>query len=527
MPRSAKYLALAALSGFIALSWEIIWARLFNFVTGSRAPAFGAMLGSYLLGLALGSLWSMRWQKWNAVESERSLFRLFAWANVAAFFVVPLASWLVVWLPEHFYLPGGFDFQSWFWTLPLVMAASALQGTILPLLCHVAIPADEKAGARLSYVYLANIVGSGAGSLLTGFVLMDALTLANLSSTLLVASLVISGIMTSRSQPGWKSSGKKFGVVFLMSFVIFTASRRFLNDGLWERLQYKHEYNGMRFTKVVESKHGVVTIDTNNTVYGNGAYDGHIGTTLTPGDWHVRPYFLSAVHPNPKRVLVIGMSAGAWTQILASHPQVEKVDVVEISHAYLEVIAAYPEVNSILTNPKVTIHIDDGRRWLKRHKDDKYDAIMMNTTHHWREFASALLSQEFLTVARDHLAPGGVVMWNCTDSPRAAKTGMTVFPHTVMCLNNCTASMQPIEVDKERWRRVLSEYKVDGKRVFDLTSEKGRADLDGVVRICDNDRDPMPDGAPDRWWITTRPRMEKLWGGAEVITDDNLGHEYQ
>ncbi len=283
---------------------------------------------------------------------------------------------------------------------------------------------------------------------------------------------------------------------------------------------------------------------------GNGVYDGEINTWLTYGDWHVRPYFLSAVHEHPRRVLVIGMSAGPWTQIIANHPQVEHVDVVEISHSYLDVVAAFPEVSGILHDPKVRIHIDDGRRWLKQHPDARYDAIVMNTTHHWREFASSLLSVEFLTLAKAHLAPGGIVLWNCTSSGRAAKTGMEVFPHTMMVMNNCIGSNEPLLVDKERWRRVLTEYQKDklvytlkpgtgpGRLsgphlekapLFDVESADGRAELEKVLSICDRDMDPPADDLPEevRWWIVTGERMKRLWGHERPITDDNLGHEYR
>ena len=49
-------LLLVALTGYLSLSYEILWVRLYNFTSGSRAWAFGALLGSYLIGLALGSL---------------------------------------------------------------------------------------------------------------------------------------------------------------------------------------------------------------------------------------------------------------------------------------------------------------------------------------------------------------------------------------------------------------------------------------------------------------------------------------
>ena len=47
---------LAGLSGFVALSHEILWFRVYAFLTWSRASTFGLLLGAYLAGLAGGAL---------------------------------------------------------------------------------------------------------------------------------------------------------------------------------------------------------------------------------------------------------------------------------------------------------------------------------------------------------------------------------------------------------------------------------------------------------------------------------------
>ena len=49
-------LLVSGFSGFIALSYEIIWFRAYSFVSQSSPQAFGLLLGAYLLGLAVGSL---------------------------------------------------------------------------------------------------------------------------------------------------------------------------------------------------------------------------------------------------------------------------------------------------------------------------------------------------------------------------------------------------------------------------------------------------------------------------------------
>lgn len=88
-------LLLAGLAGFIALVYEIVWARIYSFGASSRAVAFGFMLDSYLLGLAVGSLVSRCWQEQGTQRSValQSLSRLIVTANIVAFLVVPLVSW--------------------------------------------------------------------------------------------------------------------------------------------------------------------------------------------------------------------------------------------------------------------------------------------------------------------------------------------------------------------------------------------------------------------------------------------------
>jgi spermidine synthase len=499
-------LALACACGFISLAYEIMWARLFSFASGSLAPGFAAMLGGYLFGLAAGSLISRRWQNGNATQSSSSWRVLSGWiviSNVVSFLVPPAASWLVL-------------SASWVRFIPLVMLCSALMGIILPLLCHMVISADHRAGARMSYIYLANIIGAGGGSLVTGFLLTEWLRFWQIAAVLLSAGVVVgAGLLLFL-----RAARMADGLLWVGALGLACASPR-LHDGLFERLQFKQDYKaGFRFERVIEGRHGIISVTaTNLLVYGNGVYDGVIETGLTPGSSLIRPYFISALHPDPKQVLVIGMSAGAWTQILVNHPQVQKVTVVEIDRGYLKLIKEYPQVSSLLTNSRVQIHIDDGRRWLRRNPEQKFDAIVMNTSYHWREFASALLSKEFLETVRQHLQPDGLVMWNSTGSPRAIRTGLEVFPHVLLVGNNCVGSMSPLVPNGERWSTILKEYRIEGKPLFDLNTVEGRRDFQGVIGFIESGFGPS-------CRLVYRQELLEDCGSAPIITDDNLGDEY-
>lgn len=498
---------LSAATGFLSLAWEIVWMRLYNFTTSSRALAFGLMLGAYLLGLAAGSLWSRKWQRLGTegIGPLGTLAALISRANLTAFLVVPLVSWLVM-------------VAWWPWTLVIVMGAAAALGTILPLICHLAIPPDARAGQRMAGVYLANIIGSGLGSLLTGFVLMEWLPLVWLCTLLLLGGVAIA--LYLRLRAGMSAQVYPASAVLLLIVPAIMLGYA----GLWERLHYRGDYKwGMQFARTIESRHGVILVDDKGTIYGNGAYDGSLDTFLKPDSWLVRPYYIAALHPKPRRVLVIGVSGGAWTQIIAHHPDVEEVIGVEISDPYLKLIHDSPSVASLHHNPKVKLVVDDGRRWLKRNPTERFDLIVMNTTHHWREFASALLSQEFLELAQSHLNEGGLVAWNTTESLRAAKTGLVVFPESIMLMNFFVGSEAPLTIDKDRWRALLEKWRIDGVPVFDLATQQGREDLEKCAAFPDHEG---PWDRSHHWRWQKRSRTEARAGNAEVITDDNLGHEF-
>src|SRR5262249_22598702 len=162
---------------------------------------------------------------------------------------------------------------------------------------------------------------------------------------------------------------------------------------VYERMLFKDDYRaGTHFKNLVESRSGVIAVDRENIIYGGGMYDGRFNTGLaSDGNWIIRAYAISAFHPHPRRVLMIGLSSGSLARVIASHPDIEHFPIVEINPPSLDVIRQYPEVAGILRNPKVNIVIDDGRRWLARNPAGKYDLIVQNTTFHWRAHITNLL----------------------------------------------------------------------------------------------------------------------------------------
>ncbi len=503
----------AGAAGFIALSYEIVWYRVVSFLTWSAPASFGVLLGFYLLGLALGSIGSRVFCKdasKGKLSSLRPLAAFVFLANVVGYFVVPSIT-----RAAHSASP----------VLPLVFVALAagLLGSVLPLLAHFAIPPDDRAGQRLSYLYVANIIGSALGSLVTGFVFMDKLTLTQVSELLVTIGFLVSAGLYAASKPGAGRAALGFvnAGAFATGFVVLAP---IAYDRVYERLYYKTEFKDETFAEVVETKSGVIAVSKDGTVFGGGAYDGRLNTSLAHDrNGIVRAYAIGAMHPNPREVIMIGLSSGSWAQVIANNPKVEHLTIIEINPGYLDIIKKYPDVASILTNPKVDIQIDDGRRWLRRHPDRMADLLVMNTTYHWRAHATNLLSSEFMEIARAHLRPAGIFFFNTTSSDDVQKTAMTTFPYGLRIINFVAVSDTPFSLDKPRWRDLLEHYTIDGRPCIDASTEFGKQLLDELTNMPDTMRLAPVQG----WGMEGRESILARTEAAKVITDDNMVVEFR
>ena len=512
--RFALALFVAAASGFIALSYEILWYRVISFASWGLPGAFGLLLAAYLFGIACGSRIAGAFCKDDARAGDRKNLR-----TLAAFaFVANLAAWLVV--PVF-----GWTAKRWDWPPALIAVglAAALLGAILPLVSHFAIKPDDQAGANVSYVYLANIIGAAAGSLVTGFVFLDLWPLQRVGAIVTALGMLLVALLLALSDMG-KVRRRVAVVVTLGAAVLVIRKTPDLYDRLWERLLYKAKFDesSTRFAEVIETKSGVITLTRDNLVYGGGVYDGKINTSLLYDNNGIqRAFSLGAMHPAPKRVLMVGLASGSWAKVVSNMPGVDKLTIVEINAGYLQLLRGHKEVASVLSDPKVEIAIDDGRRWLQRHTD-RFDIIVMNTTYHWRAHSTNLLSFDFMQIVRAHLNPGGFLFFNTTGSADVQKTALTAFPYGMRVDNCIAAGDSPIGFDKERFRHVLEAFRLDDEPVIDMSTDAGKRLMADMLDYADTlSRPPEDEGLESRESVLRRTQS------ALVITDDNMVPEWR
>ena len=126
--------------------------------------------------------------------------------------------------------------------------------------------------------------------------------------------------------------------------------------------------------------------------------------------------------PECRDVLVIGFGAGTFVETALNVNEVEHLTLVEINASVVENFSKIREFKQLLTDPRVSLVIDDGRRFLLR-TDHTYDMILIDPMRTTASYSNNLYSREFFELVKRRLKPRGLFLaW--TDD-------FWVFPHTL------------------------------------------------------------------------------------------------
>ena len=113
-------------------------------------------------------------------------------------------------------------------------------------------------------------------------------------------------------------------------------------------------------------------------------------------------------HPAPETALVIGGGDGGVLRELGRHPELRSLDICEIDAAVIDAAKRFlPELACGFDDPRVTIHIADGSRFIREH-ENAYDIIVVDSTDPGGPGAP-LFDAEFYRNLKRALRPGGVI----------------------------------------------------------------------------------------------------------------------
>jgi spermidine synthase len=507
------YAIIAAIIGFISLSYEIIWIHVTAFASAATAPAMTKALGFYLAGIGAGAILCYYYFK-LLTPQKNTLYKTMIISSIAAALVLPLIA--------IFCEIGRHNLS-----ICIIAAGTIGFGMLLPMISFYCTNSGQKAGETLGLIYFANIVGGTLGALLTGFVLMNHLTLQGLFIVFFTLSMFSTWLVL------WHNATLKRlikGLILTLALSGFAvAATPSLFHHYFEKLLYKSSYTpATQFKYLTQDNTGTIAVTKQDAVFGNGAYDGYFNVDPMHDDNGIfRPYLIPLFIAHPTDVLMIGLSSGSWAQVIANNPEVKHFTIVEINRGYLKLIAKYPTMRSLLHNPKVHIVIDDGRRWLMRHPHEKFNLIVMNTTFNWRAYASMLLSQEMLKITKAHLKPGGLAYYNTTYSPRVIATALANFKHVIGISDLVLCSDTPLHFDKKRLMASLANERIDGKHVFNLKNKKDQIQYHRWSNMIDELQQPRTyTMRTASHGILSQKTLANYAKHSRVITDNNMGDEW-
>ena len=264
------------------------------------------------------------------------------------------------------------------------------------------------------------------GTLLTGFLLTDWLDTAGTMQLL----VVLAAPFLWMSSTLFENTGRvavRVGGGLLLAFTLWAVPS---NNELWPRLHGIPQDGAL----YAEDSTGVALLrreDNGSTVlFANG-----LGHSRVPyGELHTVLGALPAMmHPNPRRVAVIGLGSGDTTYALSGREETEHVASIEIIGAELSVLrlwaaaGAPPPVRSLLADRRNEFHIDDGRAFLLR-AAGRFDIIEADALWPRTAYSGNLYSTEYFGLLRSRLATGGyAVSWLPT--PRSHDSMIWSFPY--------------------------------------------------------------------------------------------------
>ena len=87
-----------------------------------------------------------------------------------------------------------------------------------------------------------------------------------------------------------------------------------------------------------------------------------------------------AVHPNVRKVLIIGGGDGGVVRELSHYPEIESIDLVELDPLLVEVCKKYlPNTSCRMDEKRLHLYCTDALRFV-RSKENEYDLIIVDST---------------------------------------------------------------------------------------------------------------------------------------------------
>jgi spermidine synthase len=544
-------LIVAGLAGFAALVYELAWFRLMALQLGGSAYAFSLMLLAFLGGMAAGG-WAggpaadallRRWGRTGALlglAASQALVAGLSYAMMWGYGELPYLFVSIFTTVEHM--------PEFFWPSQLVLAVMVMtppaifMGATFPLAVRSLVADPGRLGGPVGQVYAVNTVGGILGSLLAAFVLLPHL---QMNGTVLVGVMANLVAVAVGLLAAWRISSRTRRFSFALAGAVVTCgmgatvlvpptwNALLMNAGMYHYVTelssrtreavYRYAVSSYEPLYYAEGLSSVVLVarnlKTNNIWLANNGKVDASSTIDMPTQVLVAhlPFFFG----RPARTAcVIGLASGVTAGAVTLHPEVERIDLVELEPRIFEASHFFDGCNHHpLEDPRVRAIVNDGRNHILLSPEKAYDIVVSEPSNPWLTGVSNLFTREFFEAGKKRLKPGGiwsqwVQMYGMgTEELRALlKTFATVFPHVAVFATIEDADLvvlgsdDPLDLDLDRVQALL-----DGNP--GVRAEMALVDIQNAFDLATR-------------FQLDRKALESMTAGAPQNTDDNMLIEF-
>jgi spermidine synthase len=393
MPAKRILPVLVFVVGAASLGAEIAAARLLAPYFGASTIVWANTIGVVLVALAIGYWLGGRYADRHA--HLRGLCRLVLVAS-ALIALIPFAArpFLSFSVDAFEDISVGGFLGSLFGVLVLVAIPVMLLGAAAPWAIRITLREVEHSGEVAGRLYALSTAGSLFGTMISALVLIP---FAGTQRTFLAFALALAIVASA-------GLGGRFLVAPLVLAAAIAVPVGTIKAADTGRVLFEAETEH-QYLRVVEQPDGDRVLELNegqavHSLLRPGSYltgdvwDGYLALPFVAGD---RPL---------RRIAMLGNAAGTVARAYGHFFPHTGVDAVEIDGELFDVGRRYFD----LDNPRMREFAEDARPWLAR-AEGEYDAIMVDA-YRQPYIPFYLATKEFFELARDRLAPGGVVIVN-------------------------------------------------------------------------------------------------------------------
>ena len=488
----------AFVSGAIVMSFEMLGSRYLNPYFGSGIYTWAALISTVLAALSAGYFLG----GWLA-DRKPSASVLGVTVMIGSVYLLLLPNFAQALLELTLDAIDDIQTGSLLAALSIMFFPVTLLGMYSPFAIRLLLHSAQSSGVVSGTVYGVSTAGSIVGTLGTTFFLLPSIGTRAITLMLGVAGLLAGLILVALPYLRRRATAIVFAASAILLSLTSIAPPAHADELVDEKIRAAMLRQSDGQIEHIETQYNDIFISkrraelTMSFQLKGWDYTESVINLREPDDLPVhytRVMTVAAIYPPaPKKLLMIGLGGGSITTYLGRAMPDVTIDAIELDPG---VIAAAKKYFGLRENARVRYLAGDGRVLLKRSKE-QYDLILVDAFR-GGYVPFHLLTKEFYTLLKAHMAPGAAVAFNVHD-------GTKLYLSTLRTLSSVFASVHLYPSGEGEVTTVVTATPAP-----DAETLASRA---AALQQRHNFRFPMPQ-------LLARRAAMPATGKAELLTDD-------